>query len=386
MTEATTAHPWAKIYRLKQPLQIDELGDVLDEIWAQHSSHRRQNRIDRASARLVGQSPSMQAIRRAIEKVAPSNANVMIRGESGTGKEVVAREIHRQSGRRGEFVAVNCGAIPDKLLESELFGHERGAFTDAAGRRIGEFERADGGTILLDEIGDMPASMQVKLLRVLQERCIERVGGTTPIPVDVRVLAATHRDLHQLIDREEFREDLFYRLNVIPLEVPPLRDRKDDIERLVDEFLSRLRDEHRVSISLTADAMRRLTDYDWPGNVRELVNVIERLSVLKTHGTVSANDLPPPIRPVGETALPGEQPSIQLVDTSLKQHLAGIEISLIRTALTQSNGVVARAAELLRVGRTTLVEKMRRYDIPAQPEAAGEDAATSTDPDLPSKL
>ncbi|MEM8983269.1 MAG: sigma-54 dependent transcriptional regulator [Pseudomonadota bacterium] len=380
MSEATTAHPWAKIYRLRQPLQIDELGDVLDEIWAHHSSHRRQNRIDRTSARLVGESDSMQAIRRSIEKVAPSSANVMIRGESGTGKEVVAREIHRQSGRRGEFVAVNCGAIPDKLLESELFGHERGAFTDAASRRIGEFERADGGTILLDEIGDMPASMQVKLLRVLQERCIERVGGTTSIPVDVRVLAATHRDLHELIEREQFREDLFYRLNVIPLEVPPLRDRKDDIERLVDEFLARLRDEHRVSISLTPDAMGRLTDYDWPGNVRELLNVIERLSVLKTHGTVGVSDLPPPIRPTNDAALPGEQAPIQLVDTSLKQHLAGIEIGLIRTALTQSNGVVARAADLLRVGRTTLVEKMRRYDIAAAPETGALEQPEKIDP------
>ncbi|MEO1037380.1 MAG: sigma-54 dependent transcriptional regulator [Pseudomonadota bacterium] len=362
MADRAVQYPWAKIYQLRQPLQINELGNVLDEIWAQHSNHRRSNRLDQPSARLVGDTEQIRSIREDIRKVAPSRATVLIRGESGTGKEVVAREIHRQSGRSGEFIAVNCGAIPDKLLESELFGHERGAFTDASARRIGEFERANGGTIFLDEIGDMPASMQVKLLRVLQERTIERVGGNESIAVDVRVLAATHRDLSALMAAEKFREDLFYRLNVFPIDLPPLRERMDDLPRLVEAFLGRLRDEHRVSISLSADAVEQLMSYSWPGNVRELVNVIERLSVLKTHGTVTARDLPPPLQSNG-SGLPGEHESVQLVDTSLKQHLADIEIELIRTALDQSDGIVARAAELLRVGRTTLVEKMRRYDL-----------------------
>ncbi|MEL7537834.1 MAG: sigma-54 dependent transcriptional regulator [Pseudomonadota bacterium] len=362
MADRAVQYPWAKIYQLRQPLQINELGNVLDEIWAQHSNHRRSNRLDQPSARLVGDTEQIRSIREDIRKVAPSRATVLIRGESGTGKEVVAREIHRQSGRSGEFIAVNCGAIPDKLLESELFGHERGAFTDASARRIGEIERANGGTIFLDEIGDMPASMQVKLLRVLQERTIERVGGNESIAVDVRVLAATHRDLSALMAAEKFREDLFYRLNVFPIDLPPLRERMDDLPRLVEAFLGRLRDEHRVSISLSADAVEQLMSYSWPGNVRELVNVIERLSVLKTHGTVTARDLPPPLQSNG-SGLPGEHESVQLVDTSLKQHLADIEIELIRTALDQSDGIVARAAELLRVGRTTLVEKMRRYDL-----------------------
>ncbi len=364
MTNLNDQHPWAKIYKLRYPPQIDELGDVLDEIWAQHSNHRREYRLSGASDRLVGEAPAMQATLRSIEQVAPSRATVLIRGESGTGKEVVAREIHRRSGRSGDFVAVNCGAIPDKLLESELFGHEKGAFTDAIASKRGQFERAQGGTIFLDEIGDMPHNMQVKLLRVLQERVVERVGGQAPIDVDVRVLAATHRDLSKLIDEERFREDLFYRLNVFPIDVPPLRERLDDLPLLVDEFLARLRDEHRVSISLSSAALARLGEYDWPGNVRELVNVIERLSVLKTHGTVGPQDLPAQLR--GDEPLPGESEPVHLVDTSLKQHLADIEIGLIKSALSQSDGVVSRAAELLRVGRTTLVEKMRRYELTAK--------------------
>ena len=373
VTDPAASHPWAKIYRLRNPLQIDEVGDLLDEIWAQHAHHRRRNRLDTQGARLVGESQPLKTVRQSIEKVAPSMASVLIRGESGTGKEVVAREIHRLSGRPGEFIAVNCGAIPEKLLESELFGHERGAFTDAIGQRIGEFERAAGGTIFLDEIGDMPPAMQVKLLRVLQERTIERIGGSAPVPVDVRIVAATHRDLNAMIDAESFREDLFYRLNVFPIDVPPLRERLDDLPLLVDAFLTRLRDEYQVSISLSDSALARLAAYDWPGNVRELVNLVERLSVLKAHGSVTAQDLPAPLRG-GTDGLPGEHEPIQLVDTSLKKHLADIEVGLIMSALEQSGGVVARAAELLRVGRTTLVEKMRRYGL-----SAGRDDSPAAD-------
>ena len=359
MSNLATDFPWAKIYEVKDPMQIDELGDVLDEIWAQHSKHRRDRSLSDPSARLVGESAPMQEVRSLIEKVAGSQATVLIRGESGTGKEVVAREIHRQSGRDGEFIAVNCGAIPDNLLESELFGHEKGAFTDAASRKIGQFERANGGTIFLDEIGDMPANMQVKLLRVLQERVIERVGGGEPINIDVRVLAATHQDLSRMIDNGSFREDLYYRLNVFPIDIPALVERTSDIPLLIDELVRRLRVLHQASIQFSDEAMESLQSYSWPGNVRELANLVERLSVVKTHGTVNNSDLPARLR----TDDDDEPSELDMINVSLKQHLSEIEKRLIRDALSQSAGVVAQAAQLLGVGRTTLVEKIRRYKI-----------------------
>ncbi|MEO1203682.1 MAG: sigma-54 dependent transcriptional regulator, partial [Pseudomonadota bacterium] len=331
-------------------------------IWATHSHHRRERRIEPGAERLIGESAGIRQIRALIDKVAPTAASVLIGGESGTGKEVVARAIHERSARRGDFVAVNCGAIPDSLLESELFGHERGAFTDAHARRKGQFERADGGTVFLDEIGDMPAPMQVKLLRVLQDRTIERVGGNKPIAVDVRVIAATHQDLPARILDGGFREDLYYRLNVFPIDVPPLRERREDIPLLVDEFVRRLRARHQVSLGLSREALDRLVEYDWPGNVRELVNLIERLSVVKAHGTITVSELPRKLRRPeddGESADAGPK----LVSVSLKQHLSEIERKLIKDALTQAGGVVARAAALLGIGRTTLVEKMRRYEI-----------------------
>lgn len=359
--KVTDEFPWAKIYRLENPLRIDELGDVLDEIWASHSHYRRERSLDSVEARLIGETAEMLAVKELITKVAPSSASVLIGGESGTGKEVVARAIHNESGRSGQFVAVNCGAIPDNLLESELFGHEKGAFTDANARRIGQFERAHEGTIFLDEIGDMPPAMQVKLLRVLQEKVVERVGGSSPIDIDVRVLAATHQDLPRCIDSGRFREDLYYRLNVFPIDIPPLRDRKDDIPLLVDEMIRRLRTRHQVSISLGNRVLDALLAYDWPGNVRELSNLIERLSVIKTHGPVGIDDLPVRLRGDLSTELPAAP--AELINVSLKQHLSDIEGRLIEEALSQSGGVVARAADLLGVGRTTLVEKIRRYKI-----------------------
>lgn len=354
-------YPWAKFYHLKQPTQIDQLGEVLDDIWAQHShAARRIRSLDEPGARLLGDTPAMREIRSLIGKVAPSNATVLIRGESGCGKEVVARSLHDASGRSGEFIAVNCGAIPDNLLESELFGHEKGAFTDAISRKIGQFEQAQGGTIFLDEIGDMPANMQVKLLRVLQERVIERIGGQAPIAIDVRVLAATHQDLSAKIETEDFREDLYYRLNVFPIDVPPLSERAEDIPILCAELIRRLRSKHQISIEFSNRSMACLQQYEWPGNVRELANLIERLSVVKSHGTIQPDDLPLRLR--GDEVLGGEE-SVDLVNTSLKQHLADIEQGLIRNALEQSDGVVSHAAELLNVGRTTLVEKIRRYKL-----------------------
>ena len=371
-------YPWAKLYHLKNPVQIDALNDVLDEIWANHSHHRSEHPSQSASPRLIGESVEMNQIRTLIERVAPSTATVLITGDSGTGKEVVAQQIHARSGRTGPFVAVNCGAIPDQLLESELFGHERGAFTGAVAARAGRFELANGGTLFLDEIGDMPPAMQVKLLRVLQERVIERVGGVKSIPVDVRVIAATHHDLQKRIEEESFREDLFYRLSVFPIEIPPLSERPADVPALVEEMIRRVRERHSVSVRLSALTIQRLQEYSWPGNVRELANLVERLAVIKPHGEVQPSDLPWQLRQKGdETVLVNASlsPVADQAETdteswvfpadgfSLKQHLTEIECSLIRTALDNSEGVVAGAAKLLGMRRTTLVEKIRRYDL-----------------------
>ena len=369
-------YPWARIHALDYPVRLDALGEVLAEIRAAHSRTDHSDPKPGVS-RLIGNSADTQLVRRLIEQVAPSLATVLITGESGTGKEVVARQIHEQSGREGPFVAVNCGAIPEHLLESELFGHERGAFTGAVSARAGRFEQAKGGTFFLDEIGDMPTVMQVKLLRVLEERVIERVGSADSIPVDVRLIAATHRDLPQRIEAGEFREDLYYRLSVFPIEITPLRDRADDIPLLVDEFVRRLCAEKSVSLQIAEDAMENLKAYAWSGNARELANLIERLVVIKPNGIVRAHDLPWPIVERKEQTPPETEvlssilnpvPAGPRVDLprgglDLKQYLAKIEQDMIHQALVESDGVVQRAAELLGVGRTTLVEKIRRYDL-----------------------
>ncbi len=289
-------YPWARLHALAYPVRLDALSDVLADIRAAHGPTDHGDPRPPGS-QLIGDSADMQQVKRLIEQVAPSLATVLITGESGTGKEVVARQIHEQSGRNGPFVAVNCGAIPEQLLESELFGHERGAFTGAVSTRAGRFEQAKGGTFFLDEIGDMPTVMQVKLLRVLEERVIERVGSTESIPVDVRLIAATHRDLPRRIKDGKFREDLYYRLSVFPIEISPLRRRRDDIEPLVDAFVGRLCTAQSVTLRIADDAMKILENYAWPGNVRELANLIERLVVIKPNGVVSAAELPWPIVP-----------------------------------------------------------------------------------------
>ncbi|MGI9205883.1 MAG: sigma-54 interaction domain-containing protein [Woeseiaceae bacterium] len=371
-------YPWARFYNLSYPIQFDELGEVLDEIWASHSHHRDIPALESLNCRLIGDSKDMQMIRRLAERVAPSTATVLITGESGTGKEVVARYIHELSGREGPFVAINCGAIPDHLLESELFGHERGAFTGAAAARKGRFELAQGGTLFLDEIGDMPAAMQVKLLRVLQEKVLERVGGNKSIPVDIRVIAATHRDLPAHIEKGSFREDLFYRLSVFPIEISALRERPDDVEPLIDEMISRVWSSHGVRLSLANEVLNTLREYAWPGNVRELSNLIERLAVTRPNSEIKYRDLPRPLR--GDDDLPvmlsdslsndalsndskPERAAFPSGGLDLKQHLAEIESNMIQLALDQSDGVVQKAAELLGLGRTTLVEKIRRHQL-----------------------
>lgn len=368
--------PWARFHTLDYPIRLDALGDVLDEIHSAHSRVRSDSGHQECT-RFIGESCDVQNVRRLVTQVAPSGATVLIQGESGTGKEVVARQIHEQSGRKGPFVAINCGAIPEQLLESELFGHERGAFTGAASARAGRFEMAEGGTFFLDEIGDMPLVMQVKLLRVLEERTIERVGGTKSIPVDVRLIAATHRDLPAQIEQGNFREDLFYRLSVFPIEISPLRGRPEDVAPLVEEFATRLAENGSAALSLSSGAMRVLNEYTWPGNVRELANLMERLAVIRPNGSITENDLPWPITACEPDV--DELPEILSVDLvqnadsagvalpdggiDLKQYLAGIERDMINNALSEADGVVQRAAELLGVGRTTLVEKIRRYGL-----------------------
>ncbi len=330
---------------------------------------------------LSGNSRATKQINRLIEQVADTDATVLILGESGTGKEVVARKLHYNSKRRGKpFVPINCGAIPADLLESELFGHEKGAFTGAISARQGRFEMADGGTLFLDEIGDMSLPMQVKLLRVLQERSFERVGSNTPIECNVRILAATHRNLEASIEEETFREDLYYRLNVFPIEMPPLRERVDDIPVLVNDLISRIETEKRGSVRLSPAAIMALTQYKWPGNVRELANLTERLAILYPYGVVDVKDLPEKFRmgidiveqagDLPQISIPGEEPnSVKSVSRlpqegiDLKVHLNNLEMDLIRQALDESDGVVAHAAKRLKMRRTTLVEKLRKFGL-----------------------
>ena len=353
---------------------------------------------------LVGDSRRIRKVRGLIEQVAPVEANVLILGESGTGKEVVARNIHYMSNRsKGPFVPVNCGAIPGDLLESELFGHEKGAFTGALSARKGRFELAEKGTLFLDEIGDMPLQMQVKLLRVLQERIFERVGGTKTVKCDVRIIAATHRDLETMISEDAFSEDLYYRLNVFPIETPSLRERAQDIPLLLQELASRLQGARQASVSFSQKAMYSLMKHEWPGNVRELSNLVERLSILHPSKVVDVGQLPHnyqydengPIQPVIQDDKDSERDAISALfkhseitpvldaDTNnmdtgglmtsdtelpsdgvnLKEYLSELEVNLIRQALDMQDWVVARAADQLGMRRTTLVEKMRKYEI-----------------------
>ncbi len=361
------AFPSSRLFTLTHPASLSDLADLLEEIRAGYSRDRAEHPSAGPASRPIGESDAMCEARGLAERVATSAASVLILGESGTGKEVIARYIHELSGRKGPFVAVNCGAIPDQLMESELFGHERGAFTGAVSRRVGRFEQADGGTIFLDEIGDMPASMQVKLLRVLQERVIDRVGGLESLPVDVRVIAATHRDLPEAIQEGTFRQDLYYRLNVFPIELPPLRERRGDLPALVEEMARRVAAKLDVRVRFTADALAALGKYDWPGNVRELANLVERLAVVRPHGVIGRDDLPASLRGDGgqrtAAAVTADPDALPADGRSLKDHLGEIESALIRDALEACGGVVAQAAKMLGMGRTTLVEKIRRYEI-----------------------
>ncbi|MCK5010810.1 MAG: sigma-54-dependent Fis family transcriptional regulator [Deltaproteobacteria bacterium] len=313
---------------------------------------------------LIGDSEVMQQSFQFIEKIAATNSTVMICGESGTGKELVARAIHYNSDRRNEpMVPVNCGAIPEDLLESELFGYEKGAFTGALKTRIGRFELANGGTVFLDEIGDMSPALQVKILRVLQEHEFERLGGVKSIKVDIRVIAATHRDLEKAVKQGTFREDLYYRLNVIPFILPPLRERGSDIPLLTNHFIGKFNIEKKQNINgISPEALKCLTRYHWPGNVRELENLIERLVILKGEGVIEQEDLP-------EKLLGAEWsdavPSMDIPDSGISFNTAVSEFEreLILRALKKTNWIKNRAAKLLQLKRTTLVEKIKKIQL-----------------------
>lgn len=372
--------------RVELPLRHTQLTTALHqaEVYreSQHPGAQRPVELFRS---LVGSSRGIQKIRKLIEQVADSEATVLILGESGTGKEVVARNLHYYSTRREQtFVPINCGAIPADLLESELFGHEKGAFTGAISTRQGRFEMADGGTLFLDEIGDMSVNMQVKLLRVLQEQAFQRLGSNKTITTNVRVIAATHRNLEQSIKDGTFREDLFYRLNVFPIEMPPLRHRFEDIAQLLNELIRRIEYEKRGSVRLTQAAVMALCQYDWPGNVRELANLVERLAILYPFGVVDIDDLPEKFQVDGlpsntklSEGLVGQpmkvdegEPRLPREGIDLKEHLSGVELSFIRQALEDAGGVVAHAAKRLGMRRTTLVEKLRKHGL-----QRGEDAS-----------
>ncbi len=335
---------------------------------------------------LVGTSRAIQHVRQMMQQVADTDASVLILGESGTGKEVVARNLHYHSKRRdGPFVPVNCGAIPAELLESELFGHEKGAFTGAITSRAGRFELANGGTLFLDEIGDMPLPMQVKLLRVLQERTFERVGSNKTQSADVRIIAATHKNLESMIEVGAFREDLYYRLNVFPIEMAPLRERVEDIPLLLNELISRMEHEKRGSIRFNSGAIMSMCRHAWPGNVRELANLVERMAIMHPYGVIGVAELPKKFRYVDDedeqlvdslrsdmeerVAINNNTPDFTISamlppeGLDLKDYLGGLEQGLIQQALDDANGIVARAAERLRIRRTTLVEKMRKYGM-----------------------
>ncbi|MEM7432358.1 MAG: sigma-54 dependent transcriptional regulator [Pseudomonadota bacterium] len=346
-------------------MRLEDLGKVLHDIHVESGDIPQQAREEQVT-RLVGESDAIKNVRKLIAQVAPTTAAVLITGESGTGKELIARSIHEKSGRKGDFIAINCGAIPSQLIESELFGHERGAFTGATAARVGHIEAAHHGTLFLDEIGDMPATAQVKLLRVLEEREIQRIGSTESIAVDFRLIAATHRDLTALIEDSEFREDLYYRLSVFPIEVPPLRQRQDDIEPLIEEFNRLSAAAGRPTLQFTENAVKALSDREWPGNVRELANVIERFRVMHQGSEVQAKRLDemstveeePPIE-----AAAGESTALPQNGLDLREHIAAVECGIIEAALDEADGVVQRAADQLGIGRTTLVEKIRRFDL-----------------------
>lgn len=358
---------------ITKPFNLDEIMVVIERA-LEHARLERENLFLKKQLRqrynfsgLIGDSIKMQRIYELIEKVADTDSTILITGESGTGKELIAKTIHFNSSRAdAPFVPLNCAAIPRDLLESELFGHEKGAFTGAINTRIGRFELANNGTLFLDEIGELDPSLQVKLLRVIQEREFERVGGVKTIKVNVRIIAATNRNLEEAVKEGKFREDLYWRLNVIPIHLPPLRERREDIPLLVDYFVKKFQRKRKgKALIFHPEVMSILLKYEWPGNVRELENLVERLSVLVTDETVKVQDLPERFvkrSPVEEYVSPNIS---ELKDNGidLQKVIEEIERDLILKALQKAEGIRAKAATLLGLNRTTLIEKMKRLGI-----------------------
>lgn len=356
---------------LTKPFNVEELMSLLDKALA-HKTLEQENKQLRNELgsryqfnQIIGESDGIKSCLSLVERVADSDSTVLVMGESGTGKELIARAIHYNSNRaKAPFVAINCGAIPGELLESELFGHVKGAFTGAISNRIGRFEMADEGTLFLDEIGDLDPSMQVKILRALQERIFEPVGSTKSVQVNVRVIAATNVDLEKAVKDGRFREDLYYRLNVIPIQIPALRERRADIPLLLNHFMGQFnRNKSKTLTGFSTDAMKCLVNYSWPGNIRELENLIERLSILKGSGGIEVNDLPAKYR--STVASFAETGSVEIPENGLDFNSAvdQFENALILKALEKTGWNKNQAAQLLRLNRTTLVEKMKKKGL-----------------------
>lgn len=353
---------------ITKPFQNEELKLTIGKALENHRLVKENRRLSEALSNrfghgnIIGKSKPMLEIYDMIGKVSQSKASVLITGQSGTGKELIAKAVHYDSPRKDRpFISINCGALTETLLESELFGHEKGAFTGAVAMKKGRFELADGGTLFLDEVGEMPPPLQVKLLRVLQEMEFDRVGGTKTIKVDVRVLSASNRNMKEVVDEGIFREDLFYRLNVIHIAVPSLRERTEDIRLLVEHFIDKYRqDEGKSKIELSPEAWKAFYGYTWPGNIRELENVIERAVVLNSGGMISPEDLPSELR--GKTESPDVENFIPL-DAKLQTTLESIEERLIRRALDQCDKVQSHAAEMLGITKSLIQHKMKKYNI-----------------------
>ncbi len=356
---------------ITKPFNMEELMSLVDKALT-HKKLQQENLQLRSELgrkyqfdQIIGHSAEIQGVLSLVERVSDSDSTVLVTGESGTGKELIAKAVHYNSPRaQNPFIAINCGAIPSELLESELFGHMKGAFTGAIANRVGRFELADGGTIFLDEIGDLEPALQVKLLRVLQERVIEPVGGSKGVPVNVRVIAATNKNLEEQVAQGRFREDLFYRLNVIPIVIPGLRERKSDIPILFNHFVEIFnRNKVKKLTGITTDAMDFLVNYPWPGNIRELENLVERLAILKGHGQVDVNDLPAKYRSAATSSV--DKVSLAIPDDGLDFNSAvdQFENELILRALERTGWNRNQAAHLLRLNRTTLVEKIKKKGL-----------------------
>ncbi len=349
---------------IEKPLSIDKVIVAINNALNFRRLEEENQLLKRRAlgkSRITGESPPIKALKQQIAVVAPTNAWVLITGENGTGKELVARTIHQMS-NRAEYplVEVNCAAIPEELIESELFGHEKGAFTSANSKKRGKFELADGGTIFLDEIGDMSLKTQAKILRILQEQKFERAGGTRTLKVDVRVIAASNKNLEEEIEKGSFREDLYFRLNVVPIEVPPLRDRTDDIPLLVEEFLGEFSKNDKLeSKEMTPEAIRLLQDYHWPGNVRELKNLLDRLIIMTSDKIIDAKDIP---EPYAHTKTARKDSSL-FMSVSLKEAKKEFEKAYLIQKLRENQGNISQTAEAIGIERSHLHKKIKAYEI-----------------------